>query len=192
MIHFKKIDHPRVFFKHDLDNLRKNDIRNKNSNFFAIVDESGKMIRKQLYTLYHSVYESDNLIVVNKCVEEKYSDTVIQLTRQWIKKQGMRPESHYEYHYENIPVVIDKNTGKEVVCGKYGDYVYIYDNLILFSHNSNATLYDMNGKILVTGDYKDFKTNDNYVCYAYSGYGKYNYPFMIFNRKEGKLIATYV
>lgn len=191
MIQFKKINCPRVFFKHELDNMRKHDIRNKNSNFFVIVDENGKMIRKQLYTIYHSVYKSDNLIVINKCVEKKYSNTVIQSSREWVKKQGMRPEQHYEYHYENIPVVIDKNTGNEVVCGEYGDYVYVYDNLIIVSQNSNATLYDMNGTTLMEGSFNSFKVNGKYICYAYSGYGNYDYPFMIFSRKEGKLIATY-
>lgn len=191
MISFKKVDCPRVFFKHDLDNLRKNDIRNKNSNFFVIVDESDKMIRKQLYTTYHSVYESENLIVINKCVEKKYSNTVINASKRWVKEHGMRPDQHYEYHYENIPVVIDKNTGKEVVEGKYGDYVYVYDNLIMVSQNSDATLYDMNGKALMNGSYNSFKVNEKYICYAYAGYGNYNYPFMIYDRKEGKLIATY-
>ena len=191
MIQFKKVDCPKVFFKHDLDNLRKNDIRNKNSNFFVIVNESGKMIRKQLYSTYHTIYESDNLIVINKCVEKKYSENIINSSREWNKKNHLRTDGPYEYHYENIPVVIDKNTGKEVVVGEYGDYVYIYDNLIIISQNSKAILYDMDGNFLMEGTFNSFNINSKYICYAYSGYGNYDYPFMIFDRKEGKLIATY-
>ncbi len=190
MIILKQIEFPQVFFKHRLESLTKG------GTFFILINELGKRLSNNVYTYYsfsgRNNNESENLVLLNKCIEQRFSQHIIDTCKESHKRDYLYGRNKFEqdWHLVHVPCIIDKHTGNEIIIAEEYSYVNIYDNIIKISKNSNATLYNKSGEILYEGDTSSIHVNKNYVITTPYSWKDEDH-FLVFSRKEGKKIAEY-
>ena len=165
-----RVHTPRVFFKHDIEQLSdqyQRSYRNGYSpKFFTFLDENGKYADKVLYEPYEleiKDYWGKNICVMKRCEEERYSQSILDSCRKDHKKYGTK---QYEYHLVKKPAVINTVTGECIfVAEREMDYVYVYDNIIYYSshYSSKKKILNWLGEVIVD-DFKDmFETKTHLI-----------------------------
>ena len=105
-----KVDTPRIFFKHELEQLSDQYARSYRPGYkpkyFTFLDKDGKLADKVLYEPYDNLddrkYYGNQICVMKRCEEERYSQSVIDSCRQHYKKTGF---TQYEWHLVKKPSV---------------------------------------------------------------------------------------
>lgn len=179
-----KVDNPQIFFKHELGALSDEYQKHQKYviNYFTFLDENDRFADKVLYIPYeldNNSYWGENICVMKRCEEERYSQSIIDSCRKDHKKYGTK---QYEYHLVKKPAVINTVTGECVfVAEKEMDYVYVYGNLIYYSSyfSSNKKILNWHGEViadnirevlytkthLIVNIEHDYRTGiDNVIC----------------------------
>lgn len=148
---------PRIFFKHELDELTDSKLRGVGyregyiPKYFTFVDKNNKLTDKVLYVPYDLNEKNrwgDTICVMKRCEEERYSQHIIDSCKEHYKKTGYK---QYEWHLVKKPAVINVISGECVFIAKDEmDYVYVYDNLIYYSPHlgSDKKIFDRHGMLL--------------------------------------------
>ena len=191
-----KADNPQIFFKHELGALIEDNSNytHYKTQYFTFLDENDKFADKVLYVPYDvndKYYWGDKICVMKRCVEEHYSQSIIDCCRKEHKKYGTK---QYEWHLVKYPCVINPEKGECVFIANHEmDYVYVYDNLIYVSNHfgHEKKILDMNGK-LICGGYIDMFVTRTHLIVKYKHDYKNNIDCVVcINRKTCEIENEY-
>ena len=197
-VHLHRVKTPLVFFDHELGNLDKYR-DHSNLKFFTFVDDSGKLIRKQLYLPYeiHSKDQyGENVMIMKKVIEKRYSQSTIDSCKSDYKKRGLK---HYEWYYTTHDVAIDADTGEEIyeVDNKYDGEKHLYtygDVIVETGSNSRNKVINKKGEILWEGNtnYGNLMNAKDYIILNI----KHDYStdldtVIIVDKKLGTILKTF-
>lgn len=166
-----KVDTPRIFFKHELEQLSDQYARSYRPGYvpkyFTFIDENGKLADKVLYEPYDNLddrkYYGNQICVMKRCEEERYSQSIIDSCRKDYKKHGIK---QYEWHLVKKPAVINVISGECVFVGEHEmDYVYAYGNLIYCSSHfgNHKKILDRHGVVLADNIQEMFDTKTHLI-----------------------------
>ena len=114
-----KADNPQIFFKHELGALidDHSNCAHYKTQYFTFLDENDKFADKVLYVPYDvndKYYWGDKICVMKRCVEEHYSQSIIDSCRKEHKKVSRSvPKIKKEVDNTNLPEWFDKNFEKD-------------------------------------------------------------------------------
>lgn len=166
-----KVNTPQVFFKHELEQLSEQYCRSYRNGYtpkyFTFLDKNGKLTDKVLYEPYDDLndknYYGENICVMKRCEEERYSQSIIDHCRKDYKKNGIK---QYEWHLVKKPSVINTVTGECVFIAEHEmDYVYVYDNVIYYSSHFGGKKKILNwlGNIITDNVQEIFDTKTHLI-----------------------------
>lgn len=167
--------------------------------FFTFTDENGKYINKNLYIAYNpndANRYGEDVFIMKKMIEKRYSQSVIDESRKRHKKNGTKS---YEWHYTIADVAIDAETGEEIYEVESESYLsnhlYVYGNLIVETGgNSRHKIVNKNGDVLWVGNtgYSDlFVTENHIVIKTDHDYQTNIDTVLVFDKLTGEQIAKY-
>ena len=185
-IYLKEIEAPKTMFKHRIEELETG---NRNNVQFLQVMKDGKVVNDGIFIMNtFSKQETEQMVVLNRCVEKKYSDHVLDICKKHYYGTGIK---QYEWHLERISAVICKETGKTILeCDAESDHIYLYGKVIAVVKGSNCRLYDSTGKFLCDCTYENMRNNKEYVVACPSYYYE-NGKFTVISRSTGEIVAVY-
>lgn len=197
-LHIEQVTTPQSFFDHELDNLRA-DTDYYGLKFFAFSDENGKYINKNLYIAYSPNDKNrygEDVFVMKKMIEKRYSQSIIDASRERCKKNGTKS---YEWYYDAVDVAIDAETGEEIYEieseSYHSNHLYVYGNLIVETgENSRNKIVNKNGDILWAGNarYNDFYATENHIVINTNHDYRTNIDtVLVFYKLTGEQIAKY-
>lgn len=166
-----KVDTPQIFFKHELGQLSNHYAQSfhhgHKPKYFTFLDKDGKLTDKVLYEPYDNLndrkYYGNQICVMKRCEEERYSQSVIDSCSKDYKKRGIK---QYEWHMTKKPAVINTVCGECVFIAEHEmDYVYVYENVIYYcSHfGGKKKILDWLGHPIVENFNEMFETKTHLI-----------------------------
>lgn len=197
-LYIKQVTTPRVFFEHELDNLRS-DTDYSGLKFLRLIDENGKYVNKNLYIAYSPNDKNrygEDVFVMKKMIEKRYSQSIIDAAHERYKKSGIRS---YEWYYTTSDVAIDAETGEEIYEVESKSYhsnnLYVYGNLIVETGgNSRHKIVNKNGNVIWAGNagYSDLYVTENHIVIKTNhDYRRNIDTVLVFDKLTGEQIAKY-